>query len=103
MKWCVFCELRWQQPNLQIWTQYGDFRFWRICGQQKSDFSQLVPESSNGALCVSYAESSLTCKFELKTEILDFGRFELKKDPTFQTSSQWNQMVRFVLVTLRTA
>ena len=33
----------WEHPNLQIWVQYGDFRFWPISAQQKSDFLQLVP------------------------------------------------------------
>ena len=35
----------------------------------------------NAAFCVSYAESSLTCKFELNTAILDFDRFEVSKKP----------------------
>ena len=69
------------QANVQIWAQYGDFRFWPIWGQQKFDFSQLVPETSNGACSVSYADSSLTCKFQLNTGILDFDRSEVTKNP----------------------
>ena len=44
---------------------------------------------------------SLTCKFELNTAILDFGRFEVSKNPIFHNSYRRPQMVRFVLVTLR--
>ena len=69
------------QANVQIWAQYGDFRFWPISGQQKCDFSQLVQETSNRAFRVSYADSSLTCKFQLNTAILDFDRFEVTKNP----------------------
>ena len=54
-------------------------------GQHKSDFSQHLPDTSNAAFCVSYAESSLTCKFELNTAILDFDRFEVRKSPIFTT------------------
>ena len=32
----------------------------------------VVPQTSNGPFCVSHPESSLTCKFELNTVILDF-------------------------------
>ena len=28
--------------------------------------------ASSGAFCVSYGESSVTCKFELNTALLDF-------------------------------
>ena len=81
--------------------------------EQTSDFSQLVRQTSNGAFCVSYAissltckfelnttrisndafcvisaESRLTCKFELKTVILDFGRIEVGKNPIFNNSSR---------------
>ena len=88
LKWCVLCQLRWEQANLQIWAQYGDFRFWAIWGQQKSNFSQLVPETSNGAFYVSYAESSLTWKFEINSSILDFDRFEVSINPIFHTMSR---------------
>ena len=71
------------QANLQILAQYGDFTFWLIWGQQKSDISQLVPQTSNGAFYVSYAERSLTCKFELNRAILDFDRLEVTKSPIF--------------------
>ena len=90
-------------PNLRIWAEYGNFRFRPIWGQQKSDFSQTVPETSNGAFSLSYSESSLTCKFELNTAILDFDRFQLRKNQIFHNSSRKPQMVRFVLVTLRDA
>ena len=50
---------------------------------EKSDFSKLVPETSNGAFYVSYAESSLTWKFELNMAILDFDRFEVSKKSDF--------------------
>ena len=56
---------------------------------------------SNCAFCVSYAESNLTCKFELNTAILDFDRFDVSKKPIFYNSSRKPQMVRFVLVTLK--
>ena len=46
------------------------------------------------------AISSLTCQFELNTTILDFGRFEVRKNSIFHNSSGKPQMVRFVLVTL---
>ena len=85
LKLCVLCWLHWMQANMQIWAQYGDFRFWPIWGQQKCDFSQLVPETSNGAFSVSYADSSLTCKFQLNTAILDFDRSEVTKNPLFQS------------------
>ena len=48
-----------------------------------------------------YAESSLTCKFELTTAILNFERFEVSKNPMFHKSSLGPKSVRFVLVTLR--
>ena len=141
-------RFRREQRNLQIWAQYGDFRFWPIWGQQKIrffqnsscktqivrfilvtlkaalaaklssirrltfwpiwgqqkyDFSQPVPYTSNGAFSLSYSESSLTCKFELNTAILDFDRFQLRKNQIFHNSSRKPQMVRFVLVTLRDA
>ena len=72
---------------VQILAERGDSRFWPICSHQKSDFSQLVPETSNGSFCVSYAEGSLTCKFEVNTGILDFDRFEVRKSPIFHSSS----------------
>ena len=57
-------------------------------GLQKSDFSQVVRENLNSAFCVTYAESSLTCKFELNTAILDFDQFRgLEK-------SDFSQVVR---------
>ena len=87
------------QANVQIWAQYVDFRFWPIWGQQKCDFSQLVPETSNGAFSVSYADSSLTCKFQLNTAILDFDRSDITKNPL----SRRPQKMRFVLLTLREA
>ena len=52
---------------------------------------------------VSYAESSLTSKFELNTAILDFDRFEVMKNPIYLNSSRKPEMVRFLLVTLRSA
>ena len=58
-------------------------------------------ETSNGTFFVSYAESSLTCKFELNTAILNFERFEVSKNPIFGFSSQRDQMLRSVLVALR--
>ena len=103
LKWCVLCYLRWGQPYLQIWAQYGDFKFPPIWGQHKSDFSQIVPDNSNSAFFASYAEGSLTLKFELNTTILDFNRFEVSKNPIFHKSSRRPQLVRFVLVTLRAA
>ena len=33
--------------------------------------------------CVSYAEGSLTCKFEVNTAIFDFDRFEVMKKSDF--------------------
>ena len=69
----------------------------------KNPISQLVPETSNCAFCVSYAEASLTCKFELNTAILDFDRFEVSKNPIFHNSSRRPQMVRILLITLRAA
>ena len=63
----------------------------------------MVPETSNGAFCVSYAESKRSCKFELNPASLDFNRFEVSKNPIFHNSSERPQMVRFVLVTLRPA
>ena len=90
-------------PNLRIWAEYGNFRFQPIWGQQKSDFSQIVPETSNGAFCVSDADWGLTCKFKLNTAILHFDRFKVSKNPIFHNSSQRPQIVRFVLVTLTAA
>ena len=69
----------------------------------KSEFSQLVPETSNSAFSVSYAESSLTSNFELNAAILDFGRFEVSKNPIFHKSSWRPEMVLFVLVTVKAA
>ena len=66
-------------------------------------FSQLLPETSNGAFCVSYAESSLTCKFELNMAILDFDRFEVSKIKIFHNSYRRPQMVRFMLAMLKAA
>ena len=37
---------------------------------------------------VSYVESSLTCKFDLNTAILEFNRFEVSKNPIFHNSSR---------------
>ena len=65
---------------------------------EKSDISQLVSEALNGAFCVSYAESTLTCKFELTSAILDFDRIELRKNAIFHYSARRPQIVRFVLV-----
>ena len=62
-----------------------------------------MPDTSNSAFCPSYAENSLTCKFELDRAILDFDRFHVRKNPIFHNSSRRPQMVRFVLVTLRAA
>ena len=50
---------------------------------EKSDISQLVSEALNGAFCVSYAKSSLTCKFELTSDILHFDGIELSKKSDF--------------------
>ena len=50
---------------------------------------------------VCFAESSLTCKSELNTAILNFERFEVFKTPMFHKSSLGPEMVRFVLVTLK--
>ena len=83
---------------MQIWAQYGDYRFWPISGQEKSDFSHLLPETSNGAFCICYTEGSLTCKFELNTTILDFDCFKVNKNPIFHNSSRRPQTVRFLLV-----
>ena len=88
---------------MQIWARYGDYRFWPILGQQKSDFSHLVPETSNGAFCICYTDGSLTCKFKLNTAIFDFDGFEVRKTPTFHNSSRKPQMVRFVLVMMKAA
>ena len=97
LKWCGLYLLHGGQPNLQIRAQYDDFR------QQKSDFSQLLPETSNGAFSLSYDESSLTCKFKLHKKILDLDRYQLSKNPIFHNLSRRPQIVRFVLVTLRAA
>ena len=70
---------------------------------EKSDFSQLVLETANTAFYVSYAQSSLTSKFDLNTAILDFERFEVSKNPNFHNTSRRPHVVRFVLVTLRAA
>ena len=72
-------------------------------GRQKSDFSELFPETSNGAFCVSYSDTSLTFKFDFNTAILRFDRFEVTKNPVFHHSSRRRQMMRLVLVTLRAA
>ena len=88
---------------MQIWAQYGDFKFPPIWSQQISDFSQLVPKTSNAAFFVSHDESSLTRKFELNTAILDYGSFDVKINPIFHKSCQTPQIVRFVLVTLKAA
>ena len=103
LKWCVYCYLLREQPVLQIWAENGNFRFWPIWGQQKVDFPQLVPERPNGAFCVTYAESSLSCNFKLNSAILDFDWFEMNKNPLFHNSSRRPHLVRFVLVTLRAA
>ena len=66
-------------------------------------FSQLVLETSNGSFCVSYAESSQTCKFELNAATLDFKRFDVSKNPIFHQFVPVPQMVRFLLVSLRPA
>ena len=50
---------------------------------------------------VSYAESNVTCKFELNTAILNFETVEVSNNPNFGYSFQRGQMVRFVLVRLR--
>ena len=54
-------------------------------------------------ISVSYAEGTLTCKFELNMAILDFDRFEVSKNPIFHNSSRRPEMVRFILVTLKVA
>ena len=53
-------------------------RFYQI-----SHVSKLVPGTSSGVFCVSYAESSLTCKLELNHAILDFDRFEVHLKSAF--------------------
>ena len=50
--------------------------------------------------CVSYAKINLTCKLELNTAILDFDRFEVRKNTISQNSSRRTQMVRFVSMTV---
>ena len=70
---------------------------------QKIAFPKVVPQIWNAAFCVSYAESSVTSKFELNTAILDFDRFEVSKKPIFRSSSRRPQVVRFVLVTVKAA
>ena len=50
--------------------------------------------------CVSYAKINLTCKLELNTAIVDFDRFEVRKNPISQNSSRRTQMVRFVSMTV---
>ena len=52
---------------------------------------------------VSYAETNLTCKFELKTAILIFERFKYSKNPIFHNWCWRPEILRFVLVTLRAA
>ena len=42
-------------------------------------------EISNGSFCVSYAESSLTCKFELNSAILKFEGFQVREIRFFKT------------------
>ena len=85
---------------MEISAQYGDFRFGPIGVHQKSDYSQIVQETSNSSFSDSYAECSLTCKFVLNTTTLDFCRFEVSKNSIFHNSSRRPQMVRFALVTL---
>ena len=72
-------------------------------GSLKTRFFTSVPQTSNGAFYVSYVQSCVTYKFELNTTILDFGRFEVRKNSIFQKSSPTRQSVRFVLVALRAA
>ena len=74
-----------------------------IITTQKSDFSQLVLQTPHGAFCVSYAESTVSCKFELNTGILHFDRFKVSKNPIFHNSSRRPRKARFDLVTLRAA
>ena len=50
-----------------------------------------------------YAQIILTLKFELNTALLEFDRFENRKNPIFINSSRRPQIVRFVLVMLRAA
>ena len=66
-----------------------------------TDLSLLVRETSNGAFDVSYGESRLTCKFEVNTATLDFGRFKVSNNPIFHSSSSRPQMLSFVLLTMR--
>ena len=42
-----------------------------------------MPETSNGGFRISYAESSLTFKFELITAILNLERLKVSKNATF--------------------
>ena len=79
-------------------AQYGDFSFWPIWGREKSDFSKLVPETANYGVFVSNAESSLTSKYAHNKAILDFHRFEVSKNSSFNNSSRRPQLVSFVLV-----
>ena len=65
--------------------------------------SQLVPDTSNGSFCVSYAEGSLTFKLQLNTALLDFDRFEVRKNSTFQKSARKPKMLRFVLASPKEA
>ena len=97
-KWCGLCKLGWEQPNLQFWAEYEDIRFCSAWGHQKSAFSKVVPEIWNASFCVTYVESSLTCKFELSRAILDFDRLEVSRNPIFHNSSRRHQMERFLLV-----
>ena len=59
----------------------GDFDGFEV--SKKSYFLELVPQKSNCVFYVSYADSSLSCKFELNTAVLDFYRFEVTKNPNF--------------------
>ena len=52
-------------------------------------------QTLNAAFWVSYAESRLTCKFELDSAIPDFDRFEGGKNPIIYDSCWRPQMVRF--------
>ena len=79
----------------------GEFRFLAISGHEKFEFSQLVPESFNGAFCGSYGESRLFCKFELNTSSLVFNQVQVTKKPNFHNLSKRTQMVQFVLVMVR--
>ena len=47
------------------------------------DLSELVLELQNGAFSVTYAKSSLICKLELSTAILDFDPFEVTENAIF--------------------